>query len=91
MDFEDHHFQGLSGYFLSLFLVIFCPVIMAWGAAMDIMAQYQQEENRILEPKEQIVFYVVGVYAVSVTLLGLAALGYVVFVLVSWSASIMSS
>lgn len=91
MDFEDYQFKGLTGYFLALFLVIFSPVIMAWGAAMDIMNQCQEEEGRILYPNEQLIFYCLGVYAASASLLGIVALGYLVFFLVSWSASMISS
>ena len=91
MDFETYQFRGITGFILAVLMVILSPVILGWGAAMDIMGEMERQENRTLAPKEKLVFYGLGVYAVLCAIAGICASGYGLFVLVSWLASTMSS
>lgn len=86
---SDHEFNGIIGFFIIIMLLISSPMMMAWGAAMEIMSVMEQE-NRIRNPSDKVIFYCLGVYAVLVSMTGLVTIYMLLFLLVSWSASMIS-
>ena len=87
---SDEPFKGFFGGICAILMLVFVPVALAWCAIIEVMRQTELDENRILAPSEKPLFYALGVYAVIVSILGILTFIYGLFLLISWSASLIS-